>query len=57
MELAAARAFINDHHQAVLATLRPDGTPQLSPITTGVDPEGRVVISTRETAIKVKPHP
>ena len=54
MELAAARTFINTHHQAVLATLRPDGTPQLSPVTTGVDADGRVVISTRETAIKVR---
>jgi PPOX class probable F420-dependent enzyme len=54
MELATARAFVRDHHQAVLATLRPDGTPQLSPITTGVDDDGRVIISTRETAIKVK---
>jgi PPOX class probable F420-dependent enzyme len=54
MELAAARTFIHDHHQAVLATLRPDGSPQLSPITTGVDAQGRVIISTRETAIKVK---
>jgi PPOX class probable F420-dependent enzyme len=54
MELAAARTFIKTHHQAVLATLRPDGTPQLSPVTTGVDADGRVFISTRETAIKVK---
>jgi PPOX class probable F420-dependent enzyme len=54
MELEAARSFVRDHHHAVLATLRADGSPQLSPITTGIDDDGRVIISTRETAIKVK---
>jgi PPOX class probable F420-dependent enzyme len=38
----------------VLATLRPDGTPQLSPVTVGVDDAGYAVISTRETAYKVR---
>ncbi len=54
MELAAARDFIRAHHQAVFATLREDGSPQLSPVTAGVDDAGRVTISTRETAFKVK---
>lgn len=38
----------------MVATLRPDGSPQLSPVTAGVDDAGRVLISTRETAVKVK---
>jgi len=42
------------HHRAVLATARSDGQPQLSPVTVGVDDAGRVVISTRETAVKTK---
>ena len=42
------------HHLAVLATFRRDGRPQLSPVTAGVDDEGRVEISTRETSMKVK---
>ncbi len=42
------------HHLAVLATCRRDGRPQLSPVTAGVDDEGRVEISTRETSMKVK---
>ena len=54
MELKAARDFIRSHHHAVLATLREDGSPQLSPVTAGVDDAGRVTISTRETAFKVK---
>ncbi len=42
------------HHRAVLATSRSDGRPQLSPVTVGVAEDGRVLISTRETAIKTK---
>ncbi len=48
-----ARAFLHENHQAVLATFRRDGRPQLSPVAAGVDDEGRVEISTRETTIKV----
>ena len=49
-----ARVFLESNHRAVLATRRADGRPQLSPITTALDGEGRVLISSRETAIKVK---
>jgi PPOX class probable F420-dependent enzyme len=54
MELERAREFIRAHSRAVLATTRGDGRPQLSPVTIGVDGDGRVLISTRETAVKVK---
>ncbi|MFI6325405.1 PPOX class F420-dependent oxidoreductase [Nonomuraea sp. NPDC050556] len=54
MDLDKARAFVRDNHNAVLATARADGRPQLSPVTVGVDAEGRVVISTRETAVKTR---
>ena len=37
-----------------MATTRSDGRPQLSPVNAVVDDEGRVVISTRETAVKTK---
>ncbi|HYW89015.1 MAG TPA: PPOX class F420-dependent oxidoreductase [Chloroflexota bacterium] len=46
------RAFIRANHRGVLATLRKDGEPQLSPVTVGVDDDGSLIISTRETAIK-----
>jgi len=39
-------AFLRPRHKALLLTRRADGSPQLSPVTCGVDDEGRVVIST-----------
>jgi PPOX class probable F420-dependent enzyme len=54
MDLDAAREFVRGHSNAVLATQRMDGTPQMSPINVAVDGEGRLVISSRETAYKVK---
>jgi PPOX class probable F420-dependent enzyme len=49
-----ARAFLTDNHNAVLATFRRDGRPQLSVVGATVDEQGRVIISTRQTAIKTK---
>jgi PPOX class probable F420-dependent enzyme len=49
-----AREFLRTNHQAVMATLSPTGTPQLTPITASVDDEGYVTVSSRETAVKVK---
>ncbi|HEX2849956.1 MAG TPA: PPOX class F420-dependent oxidoreductase [Acidimicrobiales bacterium] len=54
MEIADAVRFVAGNHRAVLATRRADGRPQLSPVSVGVDGEGRVLISTRETAMKLK---
>jgi PPOX class probable F420-dependent enzyme len=54
MQPDEAREFIATHHRAVLATQRRDGRPQLAPVTCGLDDRGRVVISTRETAVKTK---
>jgi PPOX class probable F420-dependent enzyme len=54
VELSTAREFLRAHHRAILATSRADGRPQLSPVTVTVDDEGRVLISTRETAVKTK---
>jgi PPOX class probable F420-dependent enzyme len=54
VDLDEARAYVGEHHRAVLATLRRDGAPQLSPVGAAVDGAGRVVVSSRETAYKVK---
>jgi PPOX class probable F420-dependent enzyme len=51
---ARAVEFLRDHHHAVLATVRADGRPQLSPVLATVDAEGRVLISTREPAMKTR---
>ena len=48
----AALAFIRGNRRAVLATRRRDGGVQLSPVVAAVDAEKRVVISTREGAMK-----
>ena len=53
MDLEDARAFMRENHHAVIATRRSDGIQQ-SPVIVAVDDEGRAIISSRETAIKVK---
>jgi len=54
MDLDQARAFIREHHRAVLVTHKKDGTPQTSPVSVGVAADGRLAVSSRETAFKVK---
>lgn len=54
MDVAEAQAFLREHHHAVLTTFRSDGRPQLSPVACTVDESGRVVVSTRETAMKTR---
>jgi PPOX class probable F420-dependent enzyme len=38
--------FLRPRHHVVLMTRRRDGSPQLSPVSAGIDGEGRVVIAT-----------
>ncbi|GGK79581.1 PPOX class F420-dependent oxidoreductase [Ornithinimicrobium pekingense] len=38
--------FVRPRHNLVLITTRQDGRPQASPVTGGVDEQGRIVIST-----------
>jgi PPOX class probable F420-dependent enzyme len=54
MESEQARAFVRAHHRAVLATRGSEGAVQLSPVVAGVDAEGQIIISTRETAYKTR---
>ncbi len=49
-----ARAFVASNHRAVLVTRRSAGGLQTSPVLVGVDGDGKVVISTRETAHKTR---
>lgn len=54
MDLDEARDYVRGNHHAVLTTLKRDGTPQMSPVAVGVDADGRIVVSSRETAYKVR---
>ncbi|GAA2614850.1 TIGR03618 family F420-dependent PPOX class oxidoreductase [Dactylosporangium fulvum] len=46
--------FLATRHRAIVMTRRPDGRPQASPVTCGVDPEGRIVVSTYPERAKVR---
>ena len=54
MEIEKARDFIRKNHRGVLTTYRQDDSLQMSPILVGIDEKGLAVISSRETAYKVK---
>ncbi|MFC0028627.1 PPOX class F420-dependent oxidoreductase [Micromonospora chaiyaphumensis] len=45
--------FLRPRHRVVLMTTRADGRPQSSPVSCGVDGEGRLVISTYPERAKV----
>jgi PPOX class probable F420-dependent enzyme len=54
VDIEEARAFIRSNSRGVLSTVRADGRPQMSAVSVAVDEEGRVGISTREGAYKVR---
>jgi PPOX class probable F420-dependent enzyme len=53
-DIAKAREFVAANPHAVLTTYRRDGQAQLSPVTAGVDAEGRIIISVTEDRAKTK---
>ena len=54
MDLDEARDFLREHHRAVMHTYRDDGAPQLSPVITTIDDDGRAIVSTRAPSMKVR---
>lgn len=54
MEFQRATAFLRANHRAVMVTRHADGRPQTSPVLVAVDDDGRVLVSTREGAVKVR---
>jgi PPOX class probable F420-dependent enzyme len=46
VDLEELLEFVRPRHNLVLLTIRSDGRPQASPVTGGVDEEGRIVVST-----------
>jgi PPOX class probable F420-dependent enzyme len=53
-DIEEARRFIADNHRGVLATYRRDGRVQQSPVSAGVDAQGRVIISVTEDRAKTR---
>lgn len=52
--------FIRPRHKGTLVSTRRDGRPQMSPVTCGVDDEGRIVVSTypeRAKAVNLRRDP
>jgi PPOX class probable F420-dependent enzyme len=49
-----ARDFARENHRAIMITRHADGRPQTSPVACAVDGEGRLIVSTRETAAKTR---
>ena len=46
--------FLRPRHRAIVVTRRKDGSPQMSPVTYGVDAEGRIVIATYPQRAKIR---
>ena len=54
MDIQKAQTFLKQNHRGVLTTFRQDGRLQMSPILIGMNDEGLAIISSRETAYKVR---
>jgi PPOX class probable F420-dependent enzyme len=54
MTTEEAVEIIRRQHHAVMATRRSDGGVQMSPVAVGVDDDGTLLVSTRETAVKAR---
>ncbi len=46
--------FVRPHHHMIVITRRQDGSPQASPVTGGVDADGRIVVSTYPERAKAR---
>lgn len=54
MDLAEAVNVVREQHRAVMCTRREDGAPAMSPVVVAAEDDGALLISTRETAYKVR---
>ena len=54
VDLEQLLAFVRPRHRMLLATSRGDGRPQISPVTAGIDAEGRIVTSTYPDRAKTR---
>ena len=53
VDLDTLLEFVRPRHRGTLATRRRDGSPQMSPVSCGVDSQGRSVVSTYPQRAKV----
>ena len=54
VDLEGLLEFVRPRHHMALMTSRKDGSPQLSPVTGGVDDDGRIVIATYPERAKTR---
>jgi PPOX class probable F420-dependent enzyme len=51
---AGLEEFIRPRHHAILSTQRGDGSPQMSPVTMGVGPDGTILVASYPERAKVR---
>jgi PPOX class probable F420-dependent enzyme len=54
MDIVTAQKFLLDNHRACIAVRQKDGWPQMTLVTPSIDPQGRVIMTSRGTTYKVK---
>ncbi|MFI0450216.1 PPOX class F420-dependent oxidoreductase [Actinomadura sp. 6N118] len=54
VDRSALLEFLQVRHRGLLVTSRVDGRPQMSPVTCGVDGDGRIVVSTYPERVKTR---
>ena len=54
VDRAGLEEFIRPRHHAILSTQRRDGSPQMSPVTMGVDPDGEILVASYPERAKVR---
>lgn len=54
VDRAGLEEFIRPRHRAILSTWRGDGSPQMSPITMGVGPDGYILVASYPERAKVR---
>lgn len=53
MDIADAQKFLQQNHRACIAVRQPDGWPQMTFVSPGIDADGRVIITSRGRTYKV----
>lgn len=53
VDRAGLETFVRPRHHGILSTLRRDGSPQMSPVTIGIGPDGVVLVSSYPERAKV----